>query len=388
MLKQSSPEMAVLIQYADPTIQTVNGNQLADIDTASVQWDRVFDLGVDHGVLPLLSRFVGGLEGIAPEAFIERLNEHNHAVAARNLMFARTLSEVSHHLESAGISMLGFKGPALEAAVYPTDTIRDYGDLDVLVPQTDLVSAVTALTDIGFAPASGLPPPTAGMYGGIVRPPMLEEYTLFRDDIKLEVRWRIGDSDRPFKPLFDDLWRRRRSVSVDGATIPVLHPVDRLQMLAFHGTKHRWHQLKWVSDFSAAVATIDRSWPEILEASTSNGNLRRVVLAVGLRASLFGYPLPRSVSDILENDHRLHSVIDSTAELIIRGDNSRPTSTQRLGYTLATSDSWHDRLRALIMCRPLHPSVPEYRLLPLPGRLFGVYYAVRPMRILLKLLTG
>lgn len=380
--------MAVLIRCADPTEQADSPDLLADIDTDSVRWDRVFDLGAAHGVLPMLARVGAGLEAVAPATFLERLEGYNHTVAASNLVFTRTLKEVSQHLDAAGISMLAFKGPALEAAAYPTDGVRDYGDLDVLVPRADIDGAVDALIDIGFEPASELPPPTAGMSGGIVRPPMLEEYTLFRNDIELELRWRIGDTDRPFKPLFDELWSRRRSVSVGGVPIPALHPIDRLQMLAFHGTKHRWHQLKWLSDFAAAVAASNPSWPELLEAATSNGNRRRVVVAAGVTGTVFNQQLPAPISKLLDSDSRLRSLVDSTVDAIVDTTGSRPTSFQRLRYNLAMSDSWYDRLQALVMCRPLHPSVPEYQLLPLPGRLFGAYYAVRPIRILATVLTG
>lgn len=374
-MSQTAPEMQVVLTCADPEGAAVT---LDGIDSSTLDWDHVLRLAASHGVLPLLARHRPSLEPAAPTGFIDELVARARSITARNLLYIDTLQEVVGVFRDDDIRALAFKGPVLDAAVFGDEPKRQYSDLDLLVAREDFDRAVARLGDLGFEPDPEMPPPQAVVRGGLVRPPMLEEYSMHRGDTELELRWRIGDKDRPFRPGFEALWSRRHVVDLDGTSVPVLDPVDRLQMLAFHGTKHRWHQLKWVADFAAAWSTHFDDPAEVVERASATGNRRRVMLGVALLEELFGRQAPPSIG----LDPQVRRLARGAAGSLRSGPASRPSSRARLRFNLSAADSTRDRAMMLVMCRPLHPNLPEYRMLPLPNRLHAAYYVARPVRLL------
>lgn len=211
---------------------------------------------------------------------------------------------------------------------------------------------------------------------------MLEEYPMQRDGIEIELRWRVGDKDRPFNPSFEEMFARREPVVLNGDPIPALHPIDRLQMLAHHGTKHRWHLLKWISDFAAASAAFDGSWEHVLEQSTSNGNRRRLLLGFALCERLFTMDSPQPIEEALELDATAHRLANTVERSIRTETVVRPGSFDRFTFNLRAADSFSNRLKMVTNYRPIHPNLPEYQVLPLPHSMHSAYYLIRPIRLL------
>lgn len=373
-------ELALLGRLCHPDGPDGAVNPFSAVETRTVDWDRFGRLALEHGVSSLVWRWSESLRRIAPTATVDRLEQRHRTIATRHLAMGSTLVEVVETLRSTGIRALPVKGPVLDTAVYGDQPRRDYGDLDVLVPRERIDEAIGCLGAHGFDPPEALPPPSAGFAGGLVRPPMLEEYSLHRDGIEVELRWQLGDTDRPFHPGFDELWHRRGGVELAGETVPALDPLDRLQLLAYHGTKHGWHRLKWVCDVSWCLNTLDQHPSAALETATINGNRRRVQLGAALGDRLLGTDLTNGF-DRPDGKDVAKDLADRAADRLMADPTGRPRSTWRLWYNLRACDTHRDRVKMLSRYRPLHPSVAEYRFFPLPPRWYPLYYLLRPFRL-------
>lgn len=380
-MTESISSTDLLVQVANP-LQTAETITSLVEETNTIDWDELLELARVHGVIPMLTRFTEQFEPIAPGGWIQALEQANREITAKNLALTEVLSEITEELQLAGIDLLAFKGPVLEQVAYDTVSGRDYGDLDILVDRDDLPRAVSHLETIGFSPQGQLPSPTTALRGGRFRPPLLNEYSMQRGGTEIELRWRIGDQDRPFSPSFEELVARHEQVTINGETIPVLHPTDRIQMLAHHGTKHRWHLLKWISDFAAASGTFDGSWDHVLEQSMDNGNRRRLLLGFALCEILFDIDSPNPIPEALDLDPTAHRLANTVGRSILAGRTSRPGSVEGFLFNLRAADSFFDRLRMVSQYRPIHPNLPDYQVLPLPHSMHAAYYVVRPIRLL------
>jgi hypothetical protein len=387
MLTEATPEFELLARCVRPDGAVATGERLDAVLARDPDWDRVLELGRRHGVTPLLNRGVQELDASeaeigVPERVRSALTERTRSTAMRNIRFASELRELLEAFEERGVRALPFKGPVLEAFAHGEIGMRAYGDLDVLVPREDVTAAVDVVEAAGYEWVDAPRLDDAAILGGPFTKPLVAEYELQRDRTNVEVRWRIGDADQPFAPDVETCWERRETVAVAGYDVPALAPEDRLRMLAFHGTKHKWHLLKWACDFVAALAATDVDWPDLLVEAQRHGDERRLLIGVALIDRLFDVSVPDAVRSRVEADSRADRLAAAAVEELCAERTTRPERRDRVAYTARATDSVGDSLRTVLYHSRLHPGLSEYRLVPLPGALHPIYYLVLPLRLL------
>lgn len=382
MNPHTGAELALLIRSAFPKRGRDEPNAAV---SDALDWDRLLSLGAAHGVTPTVYEGLRSIPDVEPPPEIDdRFRGYVRMNATRALGYARELIEIGRSFDAAAVRWLPFKGPVLSSFAYGDCSRREFSDLDVLIHRDDFTAAVDALETRGYS----LEPPMARMddsaaLGGPFTMPILDEYSLENGTQTVELRWRVGDADRPFTPGFETLWERRTTVDLCGATVPAFDPIDRLLMLAFHGTKHQWHLLKWVCDFAAAIVRTDLKWGELFRRARIHNLERRVLIGVALVTSIGGVDVPTHLLRRLETDSRAASLAATAETKLLSGMPTRPGAIDRLRYNVYASDTITEQLRMVMKAGPLHPSSPEYRLLPLPGVFHPAYYLVRPGRLLI-----
>ncbi|UWG50333.1 putative nucleotidyltransferase [Halalkaliarchaeum sp. AArc-CO] len=356
---------------------------------SELDWGRFLALTTDHGVAPLVHRrlrqsadsSLGGIE--VPESVEEKLRNRVRSNAIRTLRDTDELRQILIGFEEEGLRALPFKGPVLAAFTYGDVSLREYGDLDVVVHREDVTRAIDLLEERGYSWEGSLPRKgDVALLGGRFTMPIVNEYQLQREETTVEIRWHVGDMDRPFPLDFEALWSRRDTIHLSGTELPTLDPIDRLLVLAFHGTKHRWHLLKWIADFAWTVVRTPAPWDELLQRAQTHRLERKFLLGAGLANALWDIDLPVSVDRRLRADGRSRRLIEEIVSDLARGRTTRPGGFERIRYNAKASDSPVETFGSLIRSGPLHPSLPEYRLLPLSGPFHPIYYLVRPLRLL------
>ncbi|MEF8780587.1 MAG: nucleotidyltransferase family protein [Haloferacaceae archaeon] len=396
MTESTASEMEALIECTDPgKPPTKAGDCLRSLPTDGTDWERVVALGAAHGVTPLLSRRLGaagdrdGDDRWAPDAMVEKLRDRVRSSTMRTLKYADELLKIVRAFESAGIRSLPFKGPVLAAFSYGDVHLREFGDLDLLVHREDVPAAVDVLEGLDYAWKESTPRvDDSALLGGPFTMPVVDEYQLHRDWSTVELRWRVGDKDRPFHPDFETLWERRSSVDVTGASVPALDPIDRLLVLAFHGTKHRWHLLKWIRDFAGTLERTRIAWGKLFQRARTNRLERKLLVGIALATSLWDVDVPKIAERNLRADGRARSLADAIESDLRAGRTTRPGTIERLRCSLEASDSVRESLRSVAGYGPIHPSYPEYRMLPLSGKWHPIYYLLRPVRLVAETAFG
>lgn len=388
MLTDASSEFELLVRCVHPDGAEADDG-LDAVLARDPDWDRVLELSRRHGVTPLLNRGVRELESSdcaidVPDRVRSALTERTRSTAMRNVRLATELHELLEALNERGVRALPFKGPVLEAFAYGEVGMRAYGDLDVLVPREDVTDAVDVLEARGYEWENVPRLDDSPILGGRFTMPLVAEYELQRDRVDVEIRWQVGDTAQPFSPDVKTLWERRETLTVAGSDVPTLAPEDRLRMLAFHGTKHKWHLLKWACDFVAALAATDVDWKRTLEEARRHGDERRLLIGVALIDQLFEVAVPAPVRERLADDPRASRLAAAAVAELCSETTDRPERNDQLAYTARATDSIGGTLRTFLFHSRLHPGLMEYRLLPLPGHVHPIYYLVLPLRHLVE----
>jgi hypothetical protein len=153
-------------------------------------------------------------------------------------------------LAAAGVSTLAAKGLALGAWLYGDPALREHEDLDLIAPEAMAGTCDEVLRELGYRKASGvLPVPVlprerlnSVTYLGTGEQPSLD---LSFDPLRLF--WRAeGDSD----PWFDEVWSRRRTVTIGSRSAPTLSLEDDLIYLARHLQFHDFFRVNWYVDLA------------------------------------------------------------------------------------------------------------------------------------------
>ena len=116
-------------------------------------WPYVFDLAQAHGVMPLLyTHLKATCPDIVPPAILERLRETFNANARKNMILTAELLRLLQCFRTQNLTVLAFKGPILAHLAYGNLALRQFIDLDLLIPEAEYSRASHLLNEQGFRP--------------------------------------------------------------------------------------------------------------------------------------------------------------------------------------------------------------------------------------------
>jgi hypothetical protein len=179
----------------------------------------------------------------------------------------------------------------------------------------------------------------------------------------------------------DDLWARITPTRVARATVHALDPVDEMEALAIHGSKHRFERLAWIVDIAMMARLLDEGdWHRLLAEAHLHGTARMVNLAVFLAENVCGLSLPQSVASQVRADRvarRLSAI--ALASLF----DPRPGRLDELLFHARMRERSRDQL--LYLFNVIYtPSANDWTQMSLPGPLRWLHVLVRPLRLWAK----
>jgi hypothetical protein len=348
-----------------------------------IDWRNLLRMAVRHRTAPLL---YWNLAATCPEAVpddvLDELRDYFHANSRRNLFLSGKLLEIMDALEEREILAIPYKGPILAAFAYGNLALREFGDLDLLLKDEDVLRAKNVLSSLGYWPRDRM---TEAQEAAFLR--YERQYEFARDDgTMVELQWKVTPRYFSFALNHEYLWEHTVPVSLGGRTVQTISPEDLLLVLCVHGSVHCWERLSWVCDIAELVrASGEIDWERLVERAEAVNCKRMVLLGLSLANQLVGLDLEPNILcaaradkavEALARDVRgrlLSEVLDPQG--ILEGSAFR-------GFHLRAIERLRDKLRYCAH-RAVTPTLWEWRLLPLPAVLFPFYRVLRP-----ALLTG
>lgn len=337
----------------------------------SIDWRTVTRVARDHRVLPLLYRTLSNLEvGCVPRDVLGRLQQEVRSNSWANLKLTAELVRVLDVLAADEIPVIPYKGPALAAAVYGDVSLRQFGDLDVILHSKDVGRASESLAALGYRR---------------VRDITGKDVTLFHDrlGVTLEVHWSITGDRHPIQVSPDRLWKNVKPALLGGRPTLVHTAEDLLWILCVHGGQHRWERLLWLCDVAEIVRGQSIDWDRAMHNATELRAGRTLLLGVLLARDLLGAEVPGEVTHAIEADPVLKPLADHV-NACLASPSAGPADLGDLErYYIMLGDGLGDRVRiAFRQAVPFFaPTTREKEMLRLPWYLSWVLYVVRPVRL-------
>jgi len=350
-----------------------------------VDWAAVERMAEQHSMMPpfayALTRYGGDL---VPREIRERLQQRLLLNSRTNLTWLQEWRRILLAFEAAGIPVISLKGPALASQAYRNIALREFCDLDLLIRPGEVRAAHDTLVregyELRFSQAPG-----ADAASLLSRNRQLEFVNHERGTL-IDLHWGALHEMFSFQLSVDRLFRAAQVAECEGITFLSLSPEHLMLYLCAHGTKHCWLTLRDLCDGASYMRTATRelNWELcIREAEAANCEL---VLkhSLLLAQRVFGLELPSVMRNYCE-DAKAQMVADAASSLLFRKDGGFGYR-EALLYHLAFIKDW--RGRASFICkRVFFPEEPDWQELRLPRSLYFLYYAVRPVRLLVELFS-
>lgn len=299
-------EWALLLECARPQPDL---RRLAERLRAPLDWSSLFAFAEDHGVLGLVAaRLVAYNENAIPPEHRDSVRAWRRAQTLFTMNLTVEMFRLFDSFAAVGVEALVIKGPVLSARCYGDPGLRQYGDLDLIVRDKDILRATELMLSLGYEASVPVSAIKAKKVPG--------EYVFRQSSTKLLVEIHTEGTFRYHpRPLpVEKLFGRQARVKVDPLDVPALSPEDELILICIHGAKHFWERLSYVADVAAFVSRQELDWRRVKLAAEEVCGKRMLHVGLRLAADLLGAPLPENVAAEVRSD----SAVGRLAKQIIQ----------------------------------------------------------------------
>jgi hypothetical protein len=289
-----SAEWALLLECAKPRPDPL---RLAERLRAPLDWSSLLAFAEDHGVLgPTAARLANYDESVLSAENRERLRAWRRAHTLFTMNLCAEMFRLFDSFAAAGVEALVIKGPVLSARCYGDPGFRQYGDLDLVVRDRDILRSTELMMNLGYEPSVPVAAIRAKKIPG--------EYVFRQSRTKLlvefhtELTFRYHPRPLPVEKLFS----RQVRVSIDAHEIPALSPEDELLLICIHGAKHLWEKLGYIADVAAFVSEQELDWERVMSAAEEVGGERMLYVGLRLAGNVLGAALPESAAALSRSE--------------------------------------------------------------------------------------
>jgi hypothetical protein len=263
--------------------------------------------------------------------------------------------------------------------------LREFGDLDLLVRETDFERARALLRAQGYQPAYSFPPSLERAYLYSLR-----QLPFVRPDDNLLVELHTGLTPRAFGlPLESgELWQRRETDLLFRESVFGLASEDLLLALCAHGAKHLWGRLGWVCDLAELLhRRPNLDWVRLVRRARTVGGERLLWLGLELARRLLGTEIPSDFRRLTRKGISVPGLADGGCAHILSGSVSEPDGWVSLAFHLRSRERLRDGLRYGLSLA-LTPTAADW--VGTEGRVSfsSLYYLFRPWRLMRKYAFG
>lgn len=380
------PEISLLLSCSHPRIDSKHADSIKEICQNNIDWNYLLRLAGCHGLIPLLFH---RLNSICPEAIpgpiLSRLKNHFNANLGYNRFLTGELLRLLNLFENHGIPAIPFKGPILASCVYGDLSLREFSDLDILIPEKDILRAKELLLSQGYLPIFQL---NTVQETALIKSACEYNFRHERTRVNVEIHWKFFPREL-FLPLtLKDIWERVKTVSIFGEEVQILSPEDLLLILCVHGHKHCWEGLGWVCDLACLIQLHqDMEWQLVIGEAYRCSSERMLFLGLYLARDLLDMDLPDYVWQKVQSDSKVESLAWMVYKDLFSERNGSLGFLERSLFHLRSIKTFWKRVQYCYY-QTIPPSLVEFEILKFPSSLFFLYYVFRPFRLLGKYSAG
>ena len=348
-------------------------------------------LANQHGVIPLVYKTLKKLDEKnllnATGYMLHAFQDAYMQIARRNMLMSAELLRIMKLLEENGIEALAFKGPALAQQAYGDITMRQFGDLDILVNEEKIVAAGDILSAHGYNAEDSVAILQNKTCRRVINDLRFRHET---NGALIEMHWRLFMEKLGRHLEYVQIGKNSRTVTLSGRDLLTLSPEMLLVYLCLHGSKHAWERLEWICDIDRLLrAEPNLDWDETLKIAGQMETLTTLGLGLKLCSALFDTSLPEAVASMTRSDRIAQLAADtySLMDTLCKQEGYAKYSHIHL-YQMGLLDTRMKKVKHLLATY-FAISRNDCLELPLPTSLSFLYLLLKPYRVALKLIrTG
>lgn len=386
-----SDELQVVLITSKSQLSKEDISRLQGLLSGGLDWTSIHFLSQRHKVFPRvwknLSRYISSL-------IPEEVNAQQKNLMRRNFLISATMTKylfmILDIFAKNNLTIIPYKGPVLASYLYNDITQRSYGDLDFLIRRDDFSKAYLILQENGYIPEIQLSSEKINSYTAI------EDNLSFANarGVILEIHWELSGRYL-IKPMGIDLvGQHLSSTKIHGRELSVFSDENLLIYFCLHGTKHCWEQLDLIACVSELLLKAERiDWQYVLEI-VSEYRCRRI-LFVGILLAIKSYhvSIPEQIYRLISSDKKSVLLSKKLYEKMCVSDNLKSqqrdaeTDPRYSSLRMSIRDSNIDILRYALRLFFV-PSKSEWQAVNFPPLLVGMYFLIRPFRVLGAAIQG
>jgi hypothetical protein len=353
-------------------------DELRSLAKQQIDWEYLIATAYAHGLLPLLHKHLATeASDLVPAHFLSRLKRDSVSNSQNVLHLTGKQLRVYKLLKENSIPVALFKGPLLANMAYGEISLRQAGDIDLLIARRDFAQARELLESLGYEMTPRLTPAQLASHLNNHC-----EIQFMRDDwfTVVDLHWDLAPRSFVFGVKADEVMSRLQSVSLAGSTVETFGAEDLLLYQAMHGAKHLWRRLEWISCLAESLrATTVINWNTLVDRAAVAHATRILALGLRLVEEFSDVPVPPEVVTSVDPDKAMQRMATQIrAQLFTTFGPAESTETNL--YNLRIMDRKRDALISALRSIFV-PTLPDWQSLALPSSLHTLYYAYRPLRL-------
>ena len=361
-------------------------------ETGQLDWEYIYITADQNFLIPVIAQSIQNNKEIdIPLSILENINNRNREIIASNLFKINELRNIQSLFKSDGIDSIILKGPGLGESVYGDASIRQFGDLDILVKKSQVREAAEIIKNNGYEFSFDLTEEQKIIYEN--SPLYLKDLELHypfynpAKNINIELHWALMPEKYSFSQDVDELFNNSREIEIKEQTFNVLNNEDCLIFLSQHGAKHCWSMLLWIFDIAALLNEKNNiNWELVIAKSEELNSKRSVLLSVYLANKLFSCEIPRILKYYFEADKLVSVLGDIVVENYEKGYGYKKIEADNKKFFFRSMENPMDKFR-YISALIFKPTIYELEFVALPKELSFLYYLIRPVRLIRKYIS-
>ena len=330
-----------------------------------------------HGILPIIYKNLKDINSTTNKQLISKLNKNYQDIAKTNILKSAELLRVIYLLKKHHIKALAFKGPTLSILAYGDITMRQFGDIDILIDKKDIYKIDNILLSNGYKRYLNLSNKQEKIW---IENAHDIGYIQTSNHTHLELHWAFLDDDYPLHLELEKFWEDTQTITINNKKVQTFSNENLLYYLCIHGSKHLWERIEWIKDIDLMIRTQDIDWDKLISRINPDFN-KMFYLGIILTNKLYETPIPIHIEEKILTYYKLHKIV----EFIIESWHTPKSKLQQTKIILQLFPNTKTKLKYLYKIL-IKPSMNEYSYIELPYYLYFVYYFIRPYLLIKKYL--
>jgi putative nucleotidyltransferase-like protein len=294
----SDDEAELLVHCARLELDAVRADRIKFLASSDLNWERLMSLAQRNAIWPFLFFHLNRIApDKVPQKFLAELRNRFQSNGALNVILTAEMIRLLDLFERNKIPAIPYKGPAIGVGVYRNLSLRQFADLDILVPEDQVWKATELLKSEGYAAHFVIPETKKSNF---LRLSYVRLFKRETDETTVELHWRLAP--RFFGVDFDTskLWQTARTIPMQRSNVRFPLTEDFVLMLCIHGAKDIWEKLEWVCGLAELIRTDpDIDWKTLIESAKQARCFKILSLGLTLARDLLEAPVPEHVSGLL-----------------------------------------------------------------------------------------